>query len=62
MRVIVVGLSDDGKRDATVRRVIAIDRVPLPPETGEGESSGEASSDSGTSDGGSGGGGTGGGS
>ncbi|MFO0857952.1 MAG: prepilin-type N-terminal cleavage/methylation domain-containing protein [Phycisphaerales bacterium] len=63
VRVIVVGLSDDGKRDATVRRVIAIDRVPLPPETEEGESSGEASSDSGASDGGSGGsGGTGGGS
>lgn len=31
VRVIVVGASDDGKTTATVRRVVAIDRVPLPP-------------------------------
>lgn len=31
VRVVVVGASDDGKTLATVRRVIAIDRVPLPP-------------------------------
>ncbi len=41
VRIVVVGLSDDGKRDATVRRVVAIDRVPLPPETEEGEASSE---------------------
>lgn len=64
VRIVVVGLSDDGKRDATVRRIVAIDRVPLPPETEEGEASGESSgSDSSSGDSGSGGsGGTGGGS
>lgn len=33
VRVVVVGASDDGKTLATVRRVVAIDRVPLPPAT-----------------------------
>lgn len=31
LRVVVVGASDDGRTTATVRRVIAMDRVPLPP-------------------------------
>lgn len=33
VRVVVGAQSDDGTADATVRRVIAIDRPPLPPDT-----------------------------
>lgn len=33
VRVAVVAASDDGQAVATVRRVVAIDRVPIPPET-----------------------------
>ncbi len=33
IRVVIRAQSDDGKAEATVRRVTAIDRVPTPPET-----------------------------
>lgn len=33
VRVVVTAGSDDGQAVATVRRVVAIDRVPIPPET-----------------------------
>lgn len=50
VRVIVVGSSDDGKTQATVRRVVAIDRVPLPPASTTTDSSTSGStSGSGTS-------------
>jgi prepilin-type N-terminal cleavage/methylation domain-containing protein len=35
VRVEVVGVSEDGVRTATVRRVVAIDRVPIEPESEE---------------------------
>jgi hypothetical protein len=44
IRVIIRAQSDDGTADATVRRVVAIDRVPIPPDTTETSSS--TSSDS----------------
>lgn len=43
VRVEVVGISEDGRRTATVRRVVAIDRVPLEPES---EESNDQSNDS----------------
>ncbi|CAG1003604.1 hypothetical protein PHYC_03078 [Phycisphaerales bacterium] len=69
IKVTVVGTSDDGKVRATARRIVAIDRVPLPPPEEEDSDSGETtptspSGNSGsgaTGGGGAGGGGTGGG-
>jgi hypothetical protein len=43
VRVEVVGVSEDGRRTATVRRVVAIDRVPIEPES---EEANEESNDS----------------
>jgi len=41
IRVEVTGRSDDGRTTAVARRVVAIDRVPLPPQDEEEESSEE---------------------
>jgi hypothetical protein len=43
VRVVVAAASDDGRATMVARRIVAIDRVPLPPaDTGEGSDSGEA--------------------
>lgn len=55
VRMVVVGASDDGKTLATVRRVVAIDRVPLPPVTAESSASGSGSSNGASTGGASGG-------
>jgi prepilin-type N-terminal cleavage/methylation domain-containing protein len=55
VRVVVIGASDDGKTLATVRRVVAIDRVPLPPpatETTTGSSTSAATGTTSSSGGG----------
>jgi hypothetical protein len=41
LRITVVARSDDGSRTATVRRVVAFDRTPLPPETDDEVSPGD---------------------
>ena len=43
VRVEVVGISEDGKRTATVRRVVAIDRVPIEPESEDSNDQGNDS-------------------
>ncbi len=49
LRIVVVGQSDDGSRTATIRRTVALDRVPIPPETDEDGSPGEPASGEGAS-------------
>lgn len=44
VRVVIRAQSDDGTSEATVRRVIAIDRVPIPPDTTSTTTSGSTSS------------------
>lgn len=48
IRVVIRAQSDDGTADATVRRVIAVDRVPIPPDTSETSSSSSDSADTGS--------------
>ena len=49
VRVVVTASSDDGKVTATARRLVAIDRVPLPPGGDEDDASGDLSSTESTS-------------
>lgn len=41
LRITVVAQSDDGRRTATARRVVAFDRVPVPPETDDESTPGQ---------------------
>lgn len=67
IRLTVVGVDDDGRASATVRRVVALDRVPIPPvaedipETGGTTTTPDATGTSGTGTGATGGGAQGGG-
>lgn len=45
VRIIVTASSDDGRTQATLRRIVAIDRVPLPPANAQ-ETDGPATTDS----------------
>lgn len=51
VRVVVTAASDDVSIMATARRVVAIDRVPLPPQDEESSESGASTESSGTSGG-----------